>query len=547
MILQVPTLNDLLTVERLRLVPRGGVDGGHRPVRWVYVTELADPSAYLRGGELVLTNGLWRRRRVDSQRFVASLVQKRVSGLGYGLEEVTATVPKDLIEACERHALPLLEVRQPVSFSAISETIAGFYFEEREAELLKALNRGEALVNALARGSGISGILRVLERDRGIPTTLLAGGARVYSAGPPLVSPSEARRVWNAAVRARTLPTALATGDGAATVAVFGVRGCDEGAYLLCRRELDQLREEERGAIQQTISFLSVELARTEAVRRVEFRFAGELLAMLGAGEGHRAEIDARLRSFGLQPSVPLGAIAASPDGGDKAGLGEAVQGFLSRNGVASVTAYEGEHAVALVAWPGPDSALRALAEELLRTLEPAHAAAAVGIGSLARGIDHLHRSVTEARQACHFAILHRRGPRVVWHLDVGSHMLLLELQEAETRTAFGAKVLGPVTEYDRHRRTELIKTLEVFLATCGQWKVSAERLHVHVNTLRHRLSRIEELTGRDLSSMSDRVDLFIALEAREPAELQASVRQQLDRQSGRPLVVDREDVLGAG
>ncbi|HTI27611.1 MAG TPA: helix-turn-helix domain-containing protein, partial [Kutzneria sp.] len=37
--------------------------------------------------------------------------------------------------------------------------------------------------------------------------------------------------------------------------------------------------------------------------------------------------------------------------------------------------------------------------------------------------------------------------------------------------------------------------------------------LHLHVNTLRYRMSRVEELTARDLSRFADRVDLFLALE----------------------------------
>jgi DNA-binding PucR family transcriptional regulator len=34
----------------------------------------------------------------------------------------------------------------------------------------------------------------------------------------------------------------------------------------------------------------------------------------------------------------------------------------------------------------------------------------------------------------------------------------------------------------------------------------------VHVNTLRYRLRRVEQLTGRDLSHFEDRVDFFLAL-----------------------------------
>ena len=39
-----------------------------------------------------------------------------------------------------------------------------------------------------------------------------------------------------------------------------------------------------------------------------------------------------------------------------------------------------------------------------------------------------------------------------------------------------------------------------------------AEMLHLHVNTVRYRVERIEELTGRDLSRLEDRVDVFLAL-----------------------------------
>jgi len=56
------------------------------------------------------------------------------------------------------------------------------------------------------------------------------------------------------------------------------------------------------------------------------------------------------------------------------------------------------------------------------------------------------------------------------------------------------------------------VHTLEVFLSTCGAWQRTAEQLRVHVNTLRYRLRRIEELTGRDLGCMDDRVDFHLAL-----------------------------------
>ncbi|MDQ6822701.1 MAG: PucR family transcriptional regulator ligand-binding domain-containing protein, partial [Actinomycetota bacterium] len=50
------TLRDLLRDLELRLhAGEGGLD---LPVRWVHISELADPTPWLSGGELLLTTGL---------------------------------------------------------------------------------------------------------------------------------------------------------------------------------------------------------------------------------------------------------------------------------------------------------------------------------------------------------------------------------------------------------------------------------------------------------------------------------------------------------
>jgi DNA-binding PucR family transcriptional regulator len=46
-------------------------------------------------------------------------------------------------------------------------------------------------------------------------------------------------------------------------------------------------------------------------------------------------------------------------------------------------------------------------------------------------------------------------------------------------------------------------------------WSVAAAKLGIHVNTLRYRLARIEKHTGRDLDSMADRADFYLALRSR--------------------------------
>jgi DNA-binding PucR family transcriptional regulator len=104
-------------------------------------------------------------------------------------------------------------------------------------------------------------------------------------------------------------------------------------------------------------------------------------------------------------------------------------------------------------------------------------------------------------------------GPRTVGGPDrLASHALLLAAVPAALRRAYRARVLGPLLEHDRRHRSDLIGTLTVYLDCSGSWSACAARMHVHVNTLRYRIERIEALTGRNLRRLADQTDLLLAL-----------------------------------
>jgi DNA-binding PucR family transcriptional regulator len=91
---------------------------------------------------------------------------------------------------------------------------------------------------------------------------------------------------------------------------------------------------------------------------------------------------------------------------------------------------------------------------------------------------------------------------------------MLLGLHGRDLLQRFAVDILGPLRANDEQNGTELERTLRVFLGNDGHWSTTAADLYVHVNTLRNRVARIGELTGRDVTKLPDRVDLFLALEA---------------------------------
>jgi DNA-binding PucR family transcriptional regulator len=56
------------------------------------------------------------------------------------------------------------------------------------------------------------------------------------------------------------------------------------------------------------------------------------------------------------------------------------------------------------------------------------------------------------------------------------------------------------LVEYEKRRGTELLGTLEAYLEHLGSISATAKALHMHPNTLRQRLGRIQQLTQLDLT-----------------------------------------------
>jgi purine catabolism regulator len=107
-------------------------------------------------------------------------------------------------------------------------------------------------------------------------------------------------------------------------------------------------------------------------------------------------------------------------------------------------------------------------------------------------------------------------GARLGTYKDLGSFQLLLSLQDDEALRLFCDSILGPIEASEGHYGGELMRSLEAFIEENGQWERAARRLYCHRHTLRYRIRRVEELTGRNLGSARDRIEFWLALRGRE-------------------------------
>lgn len=492
-------LRALLAMPELRLSLVTGEEGLDRVVRWVVTTDLREPGRYLSGGELVLTGMVWRTGPDDSEPFVAALAKTGVSGLAAG-EALTGGIPDDLAAACRRHAMPLLRVPEDVAFATITEHVVRRLSTARAADLTAVLDRHRRLVAGAAGGAGLGPVLELVNRDLGMDCWVQTPTGRVVAgAPPPEVDPAATARSFLTAGR---LPAA------AGGVSVFPVNEDTARVadwFLACAGDWTDWPAERRALTAELAAIVALDRVRSDDRLSVEGRLAQELVRLVAAGSP-RAELVPRLELMGLDPNASFAAVTAASPALRPGELRAVLREILPRACVGLL----GEEAVALVP-VGRDitaevsGSLQALAPGLPKGGLSAGVSAVVGAGEL-RG------AVEEARYARRMAAVRTAPVSVLGHDELATHMLLLASVPDDVRHMFRERLLDPLRTYDQIHKADLILTLGTFLQESGSWTRTAERLHLHVNSVRYRIQRIEELTTRDLSRLEDRVDFFLAL-----------------------------------
>lgn len=94
-------------------------------------------------------------------------------------------------------------------------------------------------------------------------------------------------------------------------------------------------------------------------------------------------------------------------------------------------------------------------------------------------------------------------------------HLLPLVISAAQTGDRLVRRHLGPIEELGPYADT-LLETLDCYLAHNGRIEATARELHLHSNSVRHRLDRIHQLSGLDPRVTEQMIVLWWALRRRQ-------------------------------
>ncbi|MCE3267047.1 MAG: transcriptional regulator, PucR family [Solirubrobacterales bacterium] len=512
----------MLTVKglanELNLHLAAGEAAGEREVRWVHITELNDPTPWLSGGELLLTTGMQLDSADRQRRFVRLLAEREVAALGFGTGFDHGKLPKALVGEAESRGLPLFEVPYEMPFIAITEAAANRLVNEHYDVLSRGIAVNERLERLVLEGGGLDEIAREIAGAVGGSSVVLDGrGERLAHGGRRL--PGDFVDGIKSEIAARggaAAPFVPSPADvrGRALAHPVSPRGGEAEAWLVVMRRGGELGDFERMCVRQAAIVVALEMMREHVARDTERRLSGELLAAILSGRLGADDVRDRVSPFGIGERAAVLVFELADPSGAQATLEQALRAGNRQAIVATHPAGRRELLCAVVPHGEEDPVETAAAART--ELEAAHgrvrAAASRPLPTeRARHAFHEARCALEAT-----AFVNGTAPEVASYRDLGAFTLLLSVQDAEALQLYCESVLGPIENSDERYAAELLRSLEAYIDRNGHWERAANDCYCHRHTLRYRIKRIEDLTGRDLGRANDRVEMWLALRAKE-------------------------------
>ncbi|MEX5299052.1 PucR family transcriptional regulator [Kocuria sp. CPCC 205292] len=477
------------------------------PVSWVVTSELADPTPYLEGGEVLLLTGIHTSARAHSwTEYVRRLTDRGVVALGLGVGERLSypDVPDALAAACRDAGLTLFRVPERTPFLGIIRAAAEMRAAEARTALEAMLSEQRSLTRAAVGRNGPARVVRTLVAVLGGGWAgVCAADARIVErSGPGLPALPSGRTLPELLDRLRPagLRGSLSESgpEGAVVVHPLGVDGVPQ-SYLVVALPgpADPVRT---GVIATAVALLSLHAERAAEQALFRRRVRAGALALLLNGEARSADALLGVADDTTWSAVPRVRVARLRGGAEALRDGvrrlEAATGPGERPVLVGAPATEpsGEQTAALL--------LEDLPERLAEVRAAAEASglrAGIGGPSTVRGTDASDRGAREALERTT-----DRRPVGTWDDLVAGGVA--DLLPRETARAWAQQLLQPL---ERGGRSGLLRT---FLAHNGNRSAAADALGIHRNTLQQRLQEIETALGRSVDDPQLRAELWLAL-----------------------------------
>ncbi|WP_347110928.1 GAF domain-containing protein [Paenarthrobacter sp. S56] len=419
-----------------------------------------------------------------------------------------------LMESIGTHAAVALENAR--HFTEMADALARLDQAQREnlahvsaLEELASLDR--RLMETLASTDSLPGLLRLLAEymDSEVFVVTPTGQAMAGPVpGSDFGSPSALSAAGTSAER--TLPVAFTTSGRDYTV-MSAVAGDQHLASLVVA---GHLTPERTAVLERSALMLSAALLFERTYQEAQYRLQLELIdELLNPRPGNIEAVKRRAGRFGLAENLQLvvRVVGVSDDQRQRA------LAVLRRHteGRPGITAQHESHLCIIEPPepPGTQASERAVGgRAIVDALKRQRIEASVGSSEAVTGFPRLSAAHAEAHAVLGALQALERHGEAADKAALGTAGMLLGAMDSPFATQLLAAQLGPLLDYDSKRGTQLVHTAWTFLENDSSLAAAANALHIHANTMRQRLSRIDNILGETWRRGGRSLDVHVAL-----------------------------------
>ncbi|NUP45457.1 MAG: PucR family transcriptional regulator [Streptomyces sp.] len=490
-----------------------------RPVRWVHTGEIPDIHRFLTGQEMLLTAGLGMGETGRQQRaFIRRLADAHAAVLVVELAgRMFDDMPEAAVEEAEAVGLPLVGLTDEIPFVETSAQVHEVLVDMRVKQLIAEEATSQAFMDLLLADEDYVGVVRELARRTGHAVVLEDVAHQMLAYGGATPEADEVVNEWSAhsrAIHERHHPL-VAHGPKVPTASAASFREvvpCARQPVVLrgeswgwlhllhggVRPSPADLRTLERAAAALAITLLSERESGARASQRETALLnrlllgdiTGERFVSLGLALGH----DLRGRKL-------IVVTACAEDG--RPIKDHALARLLREADWPAIVGDTGDFDMAVVGLPARADATG------VQTLLTDHGVR----GGISRTVEPaaLPLALRQSRSAASVAAA--AATAEVRHFDdLGALRLLVALSEGPELRRDIEDELGPLLEHDALVKNPLLPTLRTFLDCGGNKARAADALFVQRRTLYHRLERLSDILGLDLTRVDNQQRLQLAV-----------------------------------
>lgn len=382
-----------------------------------------------------------------------------------------------------------------------------------------ATDAHEQMTSLLARGASLSTLCQSVAQLLGGNVLVLDEAAQVVSrgeatgyagTGAPTYAPHGehsaelARALGLSREKGRSVVAYVADGESCRVMPVIGGDDILGSAVLFHRGELEEIAVR---TFERSSSVIGIVLLSQQRMEATKNRSASTLLrALVWPRQDELAVLENRAERHGLDLARPLALLLVEMDGPS---AGYAARRFRTMTPLANalVDEIDGILVVLCSATGAPDvrQDVTAWARREIRT---GHRGVLSRPVTGPAEIPALYATLKRA-----LAVLGRIGVQnqIVGQNDLALYSTLFETHDRTSLASFLEATIGPLISHDRKRNAELTATLLSYFDNNQNAKTTAQRLGIHVNTVRQRLATIEALLGH-WGNASRALEIHIAL-----------------------------------